>query len=133
MQRVPALRGFWDFKRTPLREICISGTSNDFSWFIRHIKTHLESFLIIWSHLSHEATKLAICTINMQRSLSSFCGVSDTVLHWDLLVCSCNFKVVSVRVWQLVCNWMRIFLELWVHETFQRWGQATQMQGHGLL
>ena len=34
--------------------------SNDFSWFFRHIETHLESFQIIWSHLSHEVTKLAI-------------------------------------------------------------------------
>ena len=34
--------------------------SNDFSWFIRHIETHLESFQSIWSHISHEATKLAI-------------------------------------------------------------------------
>ena len=33
---------------------------NDFSWFIRHIETHLESFQSIWSHLSHEATILAI-------------------------------------------------------------------------
>ena len=38
----------------------------------------LESFQIIWSHLCHEATKLAIL-YNMQRSLSFFCGVLDTM------------------------------------------------------
>ena len=26
VQRVPALLGFWDFKRTALRKICVSGT-----------------------------------------------------------------------------------------------------------
>ena len=26
IQRVPALHGFWDFEKTTLREICVSGT-----------------------------------------------------------------------------------------------------------
>ena len=38
----------------------IKMNSNDFSWFIRHIETHLESFQSIWSHLSHELKKLVI-------------------------------------------------------------------------
>ena len=43
-------------------------------YYFRHIETHLESFQITWSHLSNEATKLAVL-----RSLSFFCGVSDAV------------------------------------------------------
>ena len=38
--------------------------SNGLSWFFRHVETQLQSFQIIWSHLSHEVTKLAIlCTL----------------------------------------------------------------------
>ena len=59
---------------------------NEFKWLkvIYQTHPHLESFQIIWNHLSHEATKLSIHTINMQRSLSFFVG-SQTQ-------CSCSFS-----------------------------------------
>ena len=47
-------------------------TPNDFNCPLRHIDDHQESFEIIWSHLSHEATKLTMQTIEFQRSASFF-------------------------------------------------------------
>ena len=53
--------------------------SNDSNWPLRPIDDHQESFEIIWSHLSNEATKLAIYRNATLTVL--FCRVSDTVRH----------------------------------------------------